>query len=137
MFSVLEFCWTPYMCFILQTRQQACFGFIFRFPYCIYQESRLITADQKKDWNSQDGAVILEQPGWSSQTGATQIEESDWSSQDGAVRLEQPGWSSRTGAARMEQSDWRSQDGAVRLEQPEWSRVDPRIRSPFCIDWVF
>ena len=34
---------------------------------------------------------------------------------------------------RIEQSDWSSQNGA----QPEWSRVDPRVRSPICIDWVF
>ena len=82
---------------------------------------------KQSDWSRKDEAVRLEQPGWSSQTGAARLEESDWSSQDGAVRLEQPRWSSQTGAARMEQSDWRSQDGAVRLEQPEWSRVDPRI----------
>ena len=33
------------------------------------------------------------------------------------------------GKKRIEQ-EWSSQNGA----QPEWSRVDPRVRSPFCID---
>ena len=37
------------------------------------------------------------------------------------------------GKRRMEPAEWSSQTGA----QPEWSRVDPRVRSPFCIDWVF
>ena len=39
------------------------------------------------------------------------------------------------GKKRIKQ-EWSSQTGAVRLELPGWSRVDPRVRSPFCINWA-